>query len=128
MNQLKNRVQLIGNLGKDPEVRRLQDNKIVAQFPLATSETYKNSKGEKVEETQWHQVVIWGRLAEIVEKYLQKGNQVAIEGRLTHRSYDDKDGIKRYVTEVIATDLLMLGKKNDEPVAEKEVAENDLPF
>ncbi len=126
MNQLKNRVQLIGHLGKDPEVRHLGD-KTVAQFSLATSERYKNAQGEKVTDTQWHQVVCWSKLAQIAEEYLQKGQQVAVEGKLTYRTYEDKQGVKRYVTEVVASDILMLDKKEPVP-AEKAGVENALPF
>ena len=79
--------------------------------PLATTERYKNKQGERVEDTQWHNVVIWGNLAEIAEKYLQKGKEVALEGKLVHRSYEDKDGNKRYISEIVASDFLMLGKK-----------------
>lgn len=132
MNQLKNRVQLIGHLGKTPEVRHLEADKVVAVFSLATSESYKNSKGEKVTETQWHQVVCWGKLAQIAEQYLQKGMQVAIEGKLTYRSYEDKQGVKRYITEVVASDVMMLGKREE---AEKQPAavnagdaDDELPF
>lgn len=129
MNQLKNRVQLIGHLGKTPEVRHLAADRVVAVFSLATSETYKNNKGEKVTDTQWHQIVCWGKLAEIAEQYLQKGMQVAIEGRLIYRSYEDKQGVKRYITEVIASDLMMLSKKEEAEKAPAAVeSEDELPF
>lgn len=101
----------MGNLGAAPEVKTVADNKKVARFSVATNEVYKNEKGEKVQETYWHQVVAWGKLAGIVEKYLQKGSEVAIEGKLTNRSYTDKDGQKRYITEVLANEVLMLGGK-----------------
>ncbi len=132
MNQLRNRVQLIGHLGKDPEVRQFEggvppSGNMKAQFSLATSETYKNNKGEKVTDTQWHQVVCWGKLAQIAAEYLQKGQQVAVEGKLTYRSYEDKQGMKRYITEVIASDILMLDKK-ETATAEKAVVEDSLPF
>lgn len=110
MNALKNKVQLIGNLGQDPEIVNLDGGKKLAKFFIATSETYKNAQGEKVEDTQWHNVVAWGKTAEIVENFLSKGKQVAIEGKLTHRSYETKEGEKRYVTEVTCNELLMLGK------------------
>ncbi len=110
MNALKNKVQLIGNLGQDPEIVNLDGGKKLAKFSIATSETYKNAQGEKVEDTQWHNVVAWGKTAEIVENFLSKGKQVAIEGKLTHRSYETKEGEKRYVTEVTCNELLMLGK------------------
>ncbi len=131
MNQLKNRVQLIGHLGKDPQVRQLEQDKKVAQFSLATSESYKNAQGEQVTDTQWHQVVCWGRLADLAEQYLQKGKQIALEGKLSYRSYEDKQGVKRFVTEVVASELLMLGKKEDsdqQPKDSSKPLEDDLPF
>ena len=109
MNALQNKVQLIGNLGQDPEIKTLSDGKKVATFSMATSENYRNAAGEKVQDTQWHRVVAWGRLAELSEQYLKKGRKVAIEGKLTHRYYEDKDGIRRYVTEVVANEMLLLG-------------------
>jgi len=112
MNNLKNKVQLIGNLGNNPEILNLDSGKKVAKFSIATNESYKNAKGEKVEDTQWHNLVAWGKTVDIIEKYLKKGNEVAVEGKLTHRSYDDKDGNKRYVTEIVVNDILMLGNKN----------------
>lgn len=111
MNNLKNKVQLIGNLGNNPEVINLESGKKLAKFSIATNETYKNVKGEQIKDTQWHNVVAWGKTAEIIEKYLQKGNEVAVEGKLINRSFDDKDGNKRYVTEILANELLMLGSK-----------------
>ena len=110
MNALKNRVQLIGNLGNDPEIVNLEGGSKLAKFSIATSDTYKNAQGEKVEETQWHTIVAWGKTAEIVENFLIKGKQVAVEGKLTHRSYETKEGEKRYVTEIRCNELLMLGK------------------
>jgi single-strand DNA-binding protein len=111
MNNLKNRVQLIGNLGMNPEIKTLESGKKLAKFSIATNESYKNAKGEKIEDTQWHNLIAWGKTADIVEKYLQKGNEVAIEGKLSNSSYDDKDGNKRYVTEIVVNELLMLGGK-----------------
>jgi single-strand DNA-binding protein len=111
MNTLKNSVRLMGNLGAAPEVKTIADNKKLAKFSVATNESYKNEKGEKVTETYWHNVMAWGKLAGIVEKYLQKGSEVAIEGKLTNRSYTDKDGVKRYVTEILANEVLMVGGK-----------------
>lgn len=111
MNTLRNKVQLIGNLGANPEVVNLESGKKLAKFSIATNESYKNAQGEKVEDTQWHNVIAWGKTAEIVENYLTKGNEVAIEGKLVNRNYEDKEGNKRYVTEVVASELLMLGKK-----------------
>jgi len=110
MNAIRNKVQLIGNLGKDPEVVQLENGGKLAKFSLATNESYKNNKGERITETQWHNVVAWGKLAEIVENYLSKGKEVAVEGKLTHRSYETKEGEKRYVTEVKCNELMMLGK------------------
>lgn len=110
MNALKNKVQLIGNLGQDPEIVTLESGSKLAKFSIATSESYKNAEGKKIEETQWHNIVAWGKTADIVENYLVKGKQVAIEGKLTHRSYETKEGEKRYITEVRCNELLMLGK------------------
>ncbi|EAR02489.1 single-stranded DNA-binding protein [Maribacter sp. HTCC2170] len=110
MNALRNKVQLIGNLGNDPEIVNLDGGNKLAKFSIATNESYKNAQGEKVTDTQWHNVVAWGKTAEIVENYLNKGNEVAIEGKLTHRSYETKEGEKRYITEVRCNELLMLGK------------------
>ncbi|MDH5365584.1 MAG: single-stranded DNA-binding protein [Cyclobacteriaceae bacterium] len=111
MNSLKNKVQLIGNLGANPEVLNLESGKKLAKFSIATNESYKNAQGDKVQDTQWHNVVAWEKTAGIVEKYLSKGNEVAIEGKLVNRSYEDKEGNKRYVTEVIVNELVMLGGK-----------------
>ena len=111
MNALVNKVQLIGNLGKEPEVKTLESGKKMARFSVATNESYRNAKGEKVTETQWHNLVAWGKLAEIVEKYLVKGKEVAIEGKLINRSYNDKDGNKKYITEIQVNELRMLGAK-----------------
>lgn len=110
MNALKNKVQLIGNLGQDPEIITLENGSKLAKFTMATTDHYKNANGEKVEDTQWHTVVAWGKTADIVENYLNKGKQVAVEGKLTHRSYETKEGEKRYVTEIRCNELLMLGK------------------
>jgi len=111
MNTLRNKVQLIGNLGNNPEIIALDSGKKLAKFSLATNETYKNAQGEKVTETEWHNIIAWNKTAEIVEKYLEKGKEVAIEGKLTNRSYDDKEGNKRYITEIVCNELLMLGGK-----------------
>ena len=111
MSTLRNKVQLIGNLGNDPEIITLDSGKKLAKISIATNETYKNAQGEKVTDTQWHNVVAWNKTAEIIEQYLQKGNEVAIEGKLTYRSYEDKDGVKKYTTEIVCNELLMLGSK-----------------
>ena len=110
MNTLRNKVQLIGNLGNDPEIINLESGKMLAKFSIATNESYKNAHGEKVTDTQWHNIVAWGKTAQIVEKFVTKGKEVAIEGKLTTRSWEDKDGMKRYTTEVVCNELLMLGK------------------
>ncbi|MGB2685509.1 MAG: single-stranded DNA-binding protein, partial [Olleya sp.] len=102
--------QLIGNLGQDPEIINLESGKKLARFTLATNESYKNTKGEKITDTQWHQIVAWGKTADIIEKYVVKGKEVAIDGKLTTRTWEDKDGMKRYTTEVVCNELLMLGK------------------
>ena len=112
MNSLRNRVQLIGNLGMNPEVKVLESGKKMAKFSIATNETYKNSKGDKVTDTQWHHVVTWNKTAEIVEMYLEKGKEVALEGKLTTRSWDDEKGQKRFITEIVCNELLMLGGKS----------------
>ncbi|HZW62874.1 MAG TPA: single-stranded DNA-binding protein [Flavobacteriaceae bacterium] len=110
MNALRNKVQLIGRLGQDPEIVNLESGKKLAKFSLATNENYTNAKGEKVENTEWHNIVAWGKTAEIIEKYVNKGQEIAIEGRLTSRSYEDKEGNKRYFTEVVCNEMLMLSK------------------
>lgn len=108
-----NKVILIGNLGKDPEVRHLEGGVAVARFPIATSESFKDKSGQKQERTEWHNIVVWRGLAEVAEKYLKKGNSVYIEGRLRTNNYQDKDGIQRYSTEIVADNMTMLGGKND---------------
>jgi single-strand DNA-binding protein len=110
MKSLRNSVQLIGRLGKDPEVKSFNNSK-KASFSIATTDAYKNQQGEKVEDTQWHNVVIWGKLADVVEKYLKKGHEVAVEGKLVHRAYETTSGEKRYITEINVNDLVMLGNK-----------------
>src|SRR5580698_5184089 len=107
-----NKVILIGNLGKDPEVRYLEGGVAVANFPLATTEVHKNRAGEKVESTEWHNIVLWRGLAEVAEKLLKKGMQVYIEGRLRTRSWEDKDGSKKRATEVVGENLTILGRKS----------------
>jgi len=111
MFALKNKVQLIGNLGNTPEVRNTESGKKLARFSVATNETYRNAKGEKVTETQWHNIIAWGSVAGIVEKYLAKGSEVALEGKLVNRNYTDKEGNKKYITEIQVNELLMLGGK-----------------
>lgn len=109
MRTLRNKVQLIGNIGNDPEIKRLDSGKTVASFSMATNDYYKNDHGEKIQDTQWHNIVAWGKTAEIIESYTGKGKEIAIEGKLTSRSYQDKEGQTRYVTEVIAHEILLLG-------------------
>jgi single-strand DNA-binding protein len=107
---MRNKVQLIGHVGQDPEVKTLEGGRKVATITLATNENYTNNKGEKVEQTEWHRATAWGKTAEIIEKYVVKGKEIAIEGKLTHRSYDDKNGEKRYVTDIVINELLLIGK------------------
>ena len=109
-----NRVILIGNLGKDPEIRSLEGGVKVANFSLATTETYKGKNGEKVEQTEWHNIVLWRGLAEVAESYLKKGNSIFIEGKIKTRDWTDKDGNKRYTTEIVADNMVMLGGKRDQ--------------
>src|ERR1700712_1196559 len=109
MYALKNKVQLIGNLGNAPEIRTTEGGKKLVKFSIATNESYHDAKGEKVTETQWHNLIAWGKVAEIAEKFLMKGSEVAIEGKLLNRTYTDKDGVKKYITEVQVTELLLLG-------------------
>ena len=111
MYALKNKVQLIGNLGNAPEVKTTESGKKLARFSMATDESYRNAKGEKVTETTWHNLVAWGKVAELAEKFLTKGKEIAIEGKLINNSYTDKDGNKKYSTEVQVSEILMLGNK-----------------
>ena len=110
MNTLRNKVQLIGHVGNAPEILTMESGKKLAKFSIATNETYKNNKGEKITDTQWHNVVAWGKTAELIENYVPKGKEIGVEGKLTSRSYEDKDGIKKYVTEVVCNEVLLLGK------------------
>ncbi len=114
MNALVNRVQLIGLLGQDSEMKKFENSQRV-KFSLATSEVHYNNKGEKVTDTTWHNVVAWGKTAEIVEKYAKKGDRIMIEGKLSNRSYEDKDGQKRYISEVVAQEVLLLSSKASQP-------------
>ena len=112
MSSIRNSVRLIGNLGQDPEIRNLEGDKKLAKFSIATKEIYKNDAGEKVTETQWHNLSAWGNTATIAEKYLKKGKEVAIEGKLVTRSYTDKEGIKKYATEILVNEIALLGSAN----------------
>jgi single-strand DNA-binding protein len=118
---LRNRVHLIGNLGNDPEVKKTENGKTLAKFSLATNDYYNNQEGEKVKDTQWHNIVVWGRSVDFVEKYLKKGHEIALEGKLNHRSYEDKNGQKKYFTEVVVNEILLLKARESEEKA-------DLPF
>lgn len=111
MYALKNKVQLIGNVGNAVEIKNTESGKKLARFSIATNESYRNAKGEKVTETTWHNLVAWGKVAELAEKLLLKGTEVVIEGKLTNKSYTDKDGNKKYVSEVQVNELLLLGSK-----------------
>jgi single-strand DNA-binding protein len=113
MNALKNSVRLIGRLGDEPKVKKLVSGKKVANFSIATHEQYRDSKGEMQSETTWHRLVVWDKQAEIVEKYLKKGSEIAVEGKLTNRSWEGKNGEKQYLTEIVVNSLLMLDKKNE---------------
>ena len=113
MNSLKNYVQLIGRLGNDPQVKTFDSGKTVATFSLATNETYYNNHGERVSDTQWHNVVVWGKKCSIVENYLQKGSEIALQGKLVNRSYE-KNGEKKFITEIVMNELLMMDKKTSQ--------------
>jgi single-strand DNA-binding protein len=112
MSTIKNHVQLIGNVGQDPSITNLESGKKVARFSLATNENYKNSKGEKQTDTNWHTVVAWGKTAEIIEKYAEKGKEIGVVGKLKTRIYTTEDNSQRYVTEVVADEILLMGSKN----------------
>jgi len=119
MNSLRNRVYLIGNLGQNPETKNLENGKKLTRFTLATTEEFKNADGQKVKETTWHNIVAWNGTADLAGKYLRKGRQVAVEGRLAYRSYEDKNGVTKYITEVVINELLFL-QSGKEQVQEKE--------
>jgi single-strand DNA-binding protein len=113
MNNLRNSIRLIGNLGQNPEVKETANGKKLAKFSIATNESYRDENGKEVKETMWHNLIVWGKQADTVAKYLKKGSEVAIEGKLSNRNYTDKDGIKRYVTEIVVHEFVMLGGKNN---------------
>jgi single-strand DNA-binding protein len=123
MNALRNKVQLIGHLGSKIELKTLESGKIVGNVSIATNESYKNQKGEKITETTWHRLVIWGKNAELIEKYTDKGSEIAIEGKISNRDYSDKDGVKRYISEIVVNEFLLMGSSE-----RKEKMEADLPF
>lgn len=110
MNALRNKVQLIGRLGQKPEITTFSDGNKIAKFSMATDDSYKDKSGQKIERTYWHNIIVRGGLVTVVESYVQKGQEVAIEGKLTNRSWVDKDGNKRYITEIVCNELLMLSK------------------
>ena len=112
MNALRNSVRLIGHLGDVPKVRKLDGGKTVANFSIATNEIYHDANGNRQSETTWHKLVAWGKQAEVIEKYAGKGTELAIEGKLTNRSWEDKNGEKQYITEVVVNSVLLLDKKN----------------
>ncbi|WP_350289019.1 single-stranded DNA-binding protein [uncultured Croceitalea sp.] len=113
MSNLRNKVQLIGNMGNDPEITILENGKKVIRFSLATNENYKNAEGEKVQTTNWHNIVAWNKIAEIIKQYATKGKEIAIEGKLTSRSYQTKEGEKKYINEITVSEVLLLGNKNE---------------
>jgi single-strand DNA-binding protein len=113
MNALRNRVQLIGNLGSDPEIKKFNNGKVLARLNLATTEKYKDDSGKLITDTQWHHITVWGNLATTLEKYLKKGNEIAVEGKIVYRNYENKEGKRQYITEIVANEVLMLGKKGD---------------
>ena len=127
-----NKVILVGNLGKDPEVRYLDNGVAVANFSLATTENYKNKQGERVSQTEWHNIVLWRGLAEVAEKYLKKGSSIYIEGKIKNRKWEDKDGNTRYNTEILGDNMTMLGAKpSSEEISLKtntQETNDDLPF
>lgn len=112
MYALKNKVQLIGNLGMNPEIKEVTGGKKMARFSMATNESYRDANGKKQTETQWHNLVAWGKVADLVEKFLSKGNEIVIEGKLVNRNYTDKEGIKRYTTEILVNEIVLLGRKD----------------
>ncbi len=111
MQSLKNSVRLVGHLGMDPEVKSFDNNKKLAKLSLATNESYKNDKGERITDTQWHNLILWNAQAKLAADYLKKGDEIAIEGKIANRNYTDKDGIKRYVSEIVVNEFLKIGAK-----------------
>ena len=111
MTTLRNSVNLIGRLGNDPEIKTFGNDRSMARFSLATDDYYRDSEGKQTKETQWHNIVAWGKTAEIAEKILAKGKEAAIQGKLVNRSWEDKDGTKRYITEVVVSEIMVFGKE-----------------
>ncbi|MCO5232944.1 MAG: single-stranded DNA-binding protein [Chitinophagales bacterium] len=105
MNTVKNFVQLVGNLGRNPEMKTFENGNSIAKFSLATSESYTNKLGEKVQDTQWHNIVAWGKLAKIAEEQLEKGKEVSVKGKITYKNYEDKNGVKKIFTEIVAEEI-----------------------
>lgn len=121
---MKNSVQIIGNVGNAPEIFEFKGGKVAARFSVATHETYKGASGEKVESTCWHQVVAWGSMAGFIAKHVTKGRTVALEGKLSSRSFEDKNGNKRFITEIVASDLVLTGKKTSTEMLAIEETKN----
>ncbi len=136
MAQSLNKAMLIGRLGKDPELRYTQQGSAMCRFSLATGETWKDKQtGEKKEKTTWHNIVVWGKVAEIVNEYLAKGRQVYLEGRIENRSWEDNEGVKKYITEINADKVIFLGSRGDSPAAvpddsfsTDDIVDDDIPF
>ena len=130
MNTLRNSVRLYGNVGQEPEIKTFDNGNKVAKFSLATTEKFRDSKGEMTEETTWHNLVVWGKQSEIVEKYVKKGEKLIVEGKLTNRSYEAKDGSKKYITEIVVNDFLLAGSSKSKQNADSSIVneEETLPF
>ncbi len=126
MGNIRNQVRLIGNLGRDPEFREISNGRKMARFSLATNEYYVGDQGEKMSETQWHQVVAWGKLAEICERLLHKGSEVVLDGRLNTRSYNDKEGARRTYTEVVALEMAVMDRRSAESEGDSDSNESTL--
>ncbi len=123
-----NKVTLLGNLGMDPEIKTGENGKTLAKFTIATTDTYKNDKGERIDKTEWHNIIFWGTICNVIDKYLKKGMQTYIEGKITSRPYQDKDGITKYFTEIVGTNLVLLGSKPQVHKSDDTDTLNDLPF
>lgn len=126
MNSLANRVTLIGNLGQDPETKTTETGKKLTHFTLATNDGYKNAEGQRVKETTWHNIVAWNGLADIAGKYLKKGKEVAVEGRIVYRTYEDKKGITKYITEIVLNDLILLRSGKDKEQEQEQEKEEEV--
>lgn len=131
-----NKVQLIGSMGRDPEIRHLQDGKAIANMTLATTESWNSKDGGRQDKTEWHRVVVFGKLAEVIEKYVKKGDKVYFEGKLQTRQWTDKDGVERYTTEILADKMIMLGgngsqsnnNQSAQAVSQEPDFDDDVPF